>query len=64
MGLLPKSKIEEIKKARRQAKMDKKRKVAVRNMSVSFLIVCEGTRTEPNYFEALVKDRNSDHPRS
>lgn len=60
MGLLPKSKIEEIKKARRQAKMDKKRKVAVRNMSVSFLIVCEGTRTEPNYFEALVKDRNSD----
>lgn len=48
MRLLPKSKIEEIKKVRKQAKMDKKRKVAVRNMSVSFLIVCEGTRTEPN----------------
>lgn len=60
MGLLPKYKIEEIKKARKQEKMDKKRKVAVRNMSVSFLIVCEGTRTEPNYFEALIKDRNSD----
>lgn len=59
MGLLPKSKIEEIKKAQRQAKADKKRKVAVRPVSVSFLIVCEGTRTEPNYFRALVKDRYS-----
>lgn len=60
MGLLPKSKIEEIKRAQRQAKADKKRKVAVRPVSVSFLIVCEGTRTEPNYFQALIKDRNSE----
>lgn len=59
MGQLPKSKIEEIKKAQRQAKMEKKRKVAVRPVSVSFLIVCEGTRTEPNYFRALIKDRYS-----
>lgn len=59
MGLLPKSKIEEIKRAQRQAKMDKKRKVAIRPVAVSFLIVCEGTRTEPNYFKALIKNRHS-----
>lgn len=59
MGLLSKSKIEEIKKAQRDAKIAKKRKVAVRPVSVSFLIVCEGTRTEPNYFKSLIKDRYS-----
>lgn len=59
MGLLSKSKIEEIKKAQRDAKTAKKRKVAVRPVSVSFLIVCEGTRTEPNYFKSLIKDRYS-----
>lgn len=58
--LLPKHEFEELKKAKRQAKLDKKRKVAVRNVSVSFLIVCEGERTEPNYFKALIKDRYSD----
>lgn len=58
--LLPKHRFEEIKKAQKQAKLDKKRKVAVRNVSVSFLIVCEGERTEPNYFKALIKDRYSD----
>lgn len=60
MGLLPKYKIEEAKRAHRQAKLDKKRKVDTRNVAVSFLIVCEGTRTEPNYFEALIKNRYSD----
>lgn len=58
--LLPKHRFEEIKKAQRQAKLDKRRKIAVRNVSVSFLIVCEGERTEPNYFKALIKDRYSD----
>lgn len=58
--LLPKHRLEEIKKAQIQEKLDKKRKVATRNVSVSFLIVCEGTRTEPNYFKALIKDRYSD----
>ena len=58
--LLPKHRFEEIKKEQRQAKLNKKRKVAVRNVSVSFLIVCEGERTEPNYFRALIKDRYSD----
>ena len=45
--LLPKHRFEEIKREQRQAKLDKRRKVAVRNVSVSFLIVCEGERTEP-----------------
>lgn len=58
--LLPKHRFEEIKREQRQAKLDKRRKVAVRNVSVSFLIVCEGERTEPNYFKALIKDRYSD----
>ena len=38
--LLPKHRFEEIKREQRQAKLDKRRKVAVRNVSVSFLIVC------------------------
>lgn len=59
MGLLPKYKIEEAKRLRKQAKLDKKRKINTRNVAVSFLIVCEGTRTEPNYFEALIKNRYS-----
>ena len=50
--LLPKHRFEEIKREQRQAKLDKRRKVAIRNVSVSFLIVCEGERTEPNYFKA------------
>lgn len=58
--LLPKHKVEEAKKAKQQAKADKKRKVETRVPHVSFLIVCEGTKTEPNYFEALIQDRNSE----
>jgi len=52
--------MEELKRAHRQAKQDKKRKVNTRTVSVSFLIVCEGKCTEPNYFLALIKDRYSD----
>ncbi|MCC8171429.1 MAG: RloB family protein [Parabacteroides sp.] len=59
MGLLPKYKVEEAKRLRKQAKLDKKRKINTRNIAVSFLIVCEGTRTEPNYFESLIKNRYS-----
>lgn len=59
-GVLPKYKIEEAKKAKQQVKADKKRKVETRTPHVSFLIVCEGTKTEPNYFEALIQDRNSE----
>ncbi len=60
MGLLPKSKIEQLKREKREAKAAKKRKVATRDKIVRFLIVCEGERTEPNYFRELVKDRYSE----
>ena len=57
MGLLPKYKIEELKREKREAKAAKKRKENTRSKIVRFLIVCEGLRTEPNYFLALVRDR-------
>lgn len=60
MGLTPKYKIEQLKREKREAKAAKKRKVKTRSKIVRFLIVCEGARTEPNYFQALVKDRYSE----
>lgn len=60
MGQLPKSKIEQLKREKREAKAAKKRKVATRDKIVRFLIVCEGERTEPNYFKELVKDKYSE----
>ena len=50
MGLLPKYKIEELKRAKREAKAAKKRKENTRSKIVRFLIVCEGSRTEPIIF--------------
>ena len=46
MGLLPKYKIEELKREKREAKAAKKRKENTRSKIVRFLIVCEGSRTE------------------
>ena len=60
MGLLPKSKIEQLKREKREAKATRKRKVATRDKIVRFLIVCEGERTEPNYFKGLVRDKYSE----
>lgn len=60
MGLLPKYKIEELKREKRLAKAAKKRKEKTRSKIVRFLIVCEGARTEPNYFQALIKDKYSE----
>lgn len=60
MGLLPKYKIEQLKREKREAKAAKKRKENTRSKIVRFLIVCEGARTEPNYFRALVKDKYSE----
>lgn len=37
-----------------------RRRQGTRNEYVRFLIVCEGTETEPNYFKAFVKDRWSE----
>lgn len=60
MGQLPKSKIEQLKREKREAKAAKKRKVATRDKFVRFLVVCEGERTEPGYFKELVKDKYSE----
>ncbi len=60
MGQLPKYKIAELKREKRKAKAAKKRKENIRSKIVRFLIVCEGARTEPNYFKSLVKDRYSE----
>ena len=60
MGQPPKSKIEQLKREKREAKAAKKRKIATRDKIVRFLVVCEGERTEPNYFKELVKDRYSE----
>lgn len=41
---------------KRFERVEKKRSVNTRNKLVYFLIVCEGKRTEPEYFEALAKE--------
>ena len=51
--------IRELRERTRKEKHDKKRKVATRRVHLNYLIVCEGARTEPNYFEALIGGRNS-----
>lgn len=56
MGQKSKYTIAQLKNEKREAKAAKKRKMATRDMIVRFLIVCEGGQTEPNYFQALVKD--------
>lgn len=51
-------KLEEIKK--RRGLKTYNRVVSQREKKVRFLIVCEGERTEPNYFKALIKDKFSE----
>ena len=55
MGYSRKEEITKLRQQRREAKASKKRKENVREKLVRFLIVCEGTKTEPHYFEALIK---------
>lgn len=59
MGYSRKEEIARIKRERREAKAARKRNENVRDRKVRFLIVCEGKKTEPHYFEALVKDYTS-----
>ena len=59
MGYSRKDEIAKVRKERREAKASKKRKENVREKLVRFLIVCEGTKTEPHYFEALIKNNIS-----
>ena len=56
MGYSRKEEIERLRRERREAKASKKRKENVREKLVRFLLVCEGTKTEPHYFEALIKN--------
>lgn len=53
MGYSRKEEIAKLRRERKEAKAAKKRKENVREKLVRFLIVCEGTKTEPHYFEAL-----------
>lgn len=54
-----KDELERIKRKRGKDKPQKKRRENVRERQVRFLIVCEGTKTEPNYFRALLKNNTS-----
>lgn len=54
-----KDELERIKRKRGKDKPPKKRRENVRERQVRFLIVCEGTKTEPNYFRALLKNNTS-----
>ena len=60
MGQLPKSRIAQLKREKRIAKAAKKRKENTRQKIVRFLIVCEGKKTEPNYFKNLVSNNYSE----
>ncbi len=59
MGYSRKDEIARLKRERREAKAAKKRKEDTRDKYVRFLIVCEGTKTEPEYFKALIKNHIS-----
>lgn len=59
MGYSRKDEIARIRQERREAKASKKRKENVREAIVRFLIVCEGTKTEPLYFQSLIDNNFS-----
>lgn len=44
---------------KRQKRIEKKRKEKTKEIMVYFLIVCEGEKTEPNYFKAFKKNVKS-----
>ena len=59
MGATGKDELEKVKQKRGRGKSPQRRKKNVRERQVRFLIVCEGTKTEPNYFRALIRDNTS-----
>lgn len=59
MGATEKGELEKVKQKRGRGKSPQRRKKNVRERQVRFLIVCEGTKTEPNYFRALIRDNTS-----
>lgn len=56
MGYSRKEEIAKLRRERKEAKAAKKRKENIREKLVRFLIVCEGTMTEPHYFKALINN--------
>ena len=56
MGYSRKEEIAKLRRERKEAKAAKRRKENVREKLVRFLIVCEGAKTEPHYFEALINN--------
>lgn len=59
MGYSRKEEIARLRQERKAAKASRKRKENVRERRVRILIVCEGTKTEPSYFEALISNYGS-----
>lgn len=59
MGHSRKEEIARLRRERREAKAAKGRSENVREKLVRFLIVCEGTETEPQYFKALINNHLS-----
>lgn len=60
MGLLTKQQVKAAQKAKRDAKNDKKRKINIRPVNLLILIVCEGEKTEPNYFKSITTTKYTD----
>ncbi|MCM1042012.1 MAG: RloB family protein [Bacteroides sp.] len=56
MGYSRKEEIAKLRRERREAKASQRRKENTRDRLVRFLVVCEGTKTEPQYFEALINN--------
>lgn len=49
------------KKARKQAKIDSKRAQNIRIERETIILACEGTKTEPLYFDAIFSDLKRNH---
>jgi len=60
MGHSKNNELERLRQERRHAKGTKGRRENTRQKQVRFLIVCEGAKTEPYYFKALVQGSMSD----
>ena len=60
MGHSKNNELESLRQERGKSRATNGRKEKGRQRQVRFLIVCEGTKTEPNYFKALVQGSMSD----
>ena len=60
MGHSKNNELERLRQQRGKSRATNGRKEKGRQRQVRFLIVCEGTKTEPYYFESLVQGSMSD----